>query len=226
MCGLKRPGGPFLRELSKFIKVAVEHAARKGTTEIYCPCDECKNNVLWNDAETVRAHLVEFGFMEKYTTWSKHGKSNDDTNACHAVDVEVFSAGTTSHTSRFDVDEATTRADTGASDFGADVDDDFDVEEMLRHVKPQVLLTGATKGLDNFETLQKASKDLLYEESKGCAKQFTVLRTVLELMKLKAVHGWSDASFTDLLQLLSDVLPKPNNLPKSTYFATAAAEEH
>ena len=46
-----------------------------------------------------------------------------------------------------------------------------------------------------------------------------VLRTVLELMKLKAVHAWLDASFTELLQLLTDVLPKPNKLPKSTYYA-------
>ena len=86
----------------------------------------------------------------------------------------------------------------------------------MQVVEPQVLMNGSTKGLDNFEMLQKASKDLLYE---GCAKEFIVLCIVLDLMKLKATHGWSDASFTDFLDLLTNVLSRPNNLPKSTYFA-------
>jgi uncharacterized Zn finger protein (UPF0148 family) len=42
---------------------------------------------------------------------------------------------------------------------------------------------------------------------------------VLELLKLKASHGWSDNSFSDLLSLLPKLLPKPNTLPTSTYRA-------
>ena len=52
------------------------------------------------------------------------------------------------------------------------MDDDFDVKEVLHHVEPQLLMGGKTKGLDNFKTLHMESKDLLYEESKGCAKEF------------------------------------------------------
>ena len=77
-------------------------------------------------------------------------------------------------------------------------------------------MSGLVKDLDNFETMKKASEDLLYE---GCSKEFTVLCTVLELMKLKAAYGWLDASFMDLLELLTDVLSKPNSFLKSTYFA-------
>jgi hypothetical protein len=40
---------------------------------------------------------------------------------------------------------------------------------------------------------------------------------VLELLKLKASHGWSDNSFSELLSLLAKLLPKPNTLPTSTY---------
>jgi hypothetical protein len=39
----------------------------------------------------------------------------------------------------------------------------------------------------------------------------------LELLKWKASNGWSDSSFSALLELLSKVLPKPNGLPTSTY---------
>jgi hypothetical protein len=44
-----------------------------------------------------------------------------------------------------------------------------------------------------------------------------VLWITLELLKLKASNGWSDSSFSALLELLSNVLPKSNGLPTSTY---------
>ena len=64
---VKRPTRLFLRELSKFIKVAVEHAKVKGTMEIYCSCVQCKNNMLGHDVETAKTHSVDFGFVERYT---------------------------------------------------------------------------------------------------------------------------------------------------------------
>jgi hypothetical protein len=42
---------------------------------------------------------------------------------------------------------------------------------------------------------------------------------VLELLKLKANHAWSDNSFLELLSLLAKLLPKPNTLPTSSYRA-------
>lgn len=118
----------------------------------------------------------------------------------HIIEIEGRAAR---RNTRVNVDEAGTSAWTDTGNVGADSVDhcatdgvsEFDVEEMLRHVKPQVS--------NNMETLEKASKDLLYEASKGCGENYTVLCTVLELMKLKAIHGWSGTSFTDLLQLLS-----------------------
>jgi hypothetical protein len=82
-----------------------------------------------------------------------------------------------------------------------------------------VFLQCRNKGFDNFETLNKASRDLLYEECKGCHKEQTVLRMILELLKLKASNRWSDSSFSALLELLCKVLPRANGLPTSTYLA-------
>jgi hypothetical protein len=65
----------------------------------------------------------------------------------------------------------------------------------------------------------KASRDDLYEECKGCHRENTVLRMTLEVLKLKASNGWSDNSLSALLELLSNVLPKPNGLLTSTYLA-------
>jgi hypothetical protein len=78
---------------------------------------------------------------------------------------------------------------------------------------------GADRGLDNMEILEKSSREPLYDESNGCGKEFTQLRVVLELIKLKTSHGWSDNSFLELLSLIAKLLPKLNTLPTSTYRA-------
>jgi hypothetical protein len=93
------------------------------------------------------------------------------------------------------------------------------VEKLMHNVAPDVLLQRRNKGFDNFEMLDKALSDILYEECKGCDKEHTMLCMTLELMKLKITSGWSDTSFSALLKLLTKVLPKPNGLPSSTYQA-------
>jgi hypothetical protein len=98
-------------------------------------------------------------------------------------------------------------------------DEGFDVEELMRNVAPDVLLQRRNKGFDNFEILDKASRDHLYVECKGCDKEHMMLWMTLEHMKLKATNGWSDTSFSDLLELLTKVLSKSNCLPSSTYQA-------
>jgi hypothetical protein len=70
-----------------------------------------------------------------------------------------------------------------------------------------------------MDILEKSSKVLLCDESNGCGKEFTQLCVMLELLKLKASHGWSDNSFSELLNLLAKLLPKPNTLPTGTYKA-------
>jgi hypothetical protein len=41
----------------------------------------------------------------------------------------------------------------------------------MRNIAPDVLLQRRNKSFDNFETLDKTSRDLLYEECKGCDKK-------------------------------------------------------
>jgi hypothetical protein len=96
-------------------------------------------------------------------------------------------------------------------------DEGFDVEELMCNVAPDVLLQRRNKGFSNFDMLDKASGDLLYEECKGCDKEHTVLWMTLELLNLMASSGWSNTSFSALIELLTKVLPKPNGLSSSTY---------
>jgi hypothetical protein len=91
------------------------------------------------------------------------------------------------------------------------------VEKLMHNVAPHVLLRRKNKAFDNFEMLDKALRDLLYEKCKVCDKEHTVLWMMLELLKLKGSNGWSDTSFSSLLELLTKVLPKPNGLTTGTY---------
>jgi hypothetical protein len=58
-------------------------------------------------------------------------------------------------------------------------DEGFDVEELMCNVAADVLLQRRNKGFDNFEMLDKASRDLHYKESKECDKEHTVLWMML-----------------------------------------------
>jgi len=67
-----------------------------------------------------------------------------------------------------------------------------------------------------YDTLQSDSKKPLYL---GCNNSLTLLSVVLSLVNVKARYGWSDKSFSSLLQVVHDMLLKENTLPKSYYQA-------
>ena len=75
---------------------------------------------------------------------------------------------------------------------------------------------------DEFMTDPKSFKQLLEDAEKplypGCV-QFTKLSALVKLYNVKARYGWSDKSFSDLLQILGDMLPVNNEMPLSMYEA-------
>ncbi|KAL6312439.1 hypothetical protein AAG906_004807 [Vitis piasezkii] len=49
--------------------------------------------------------------------------------------------------------------------------------------------------------------------------KYTKLSALVKLYNLKARYGWSDKGFSELLQLLGDMLPLNNEMPLSMYEA-------
>jgi hypothetical protein len=158
---------------------------------------------LYKDHKIIHEHLVQSGFMDNYFSWSKHGETQPRTKSIIVEKEEE----------NMNADHVYSHHDVGENDEG------LDVEKLMWNVAADVLLQCRNKGFYNFETLNKALRDLLYEECKGCHKEHTVLWMTLELLKLKASNGWSNSSFPTLLELLSKVLPKSNGLSTSTYLA-------
>jgi hypothetical protein len=140
--------------------------------------------------------------MDNFFIWSKHSETQPRTkNIIDEREEEIMNVP----------DHVYSHHDDGGEDDVGENDEGLDVEEH------HVLLQCRNKGFNNFETFDKAWRDLRYEECKWCHKEHTVLWMKLELLKMKASNEWSDSSFTTLLKLLRKVLPKPNGMPNITY---------
>ncbi len=119
--------------------------------------------IAWLDSKVVQSHLIKRGFKKSYTIWTTHGEID---NALLEVDRGEVRDDNSHYQDRGVFDGADHGID--------DDDDDFDYEELLRHVEPQVLNSmGTDRGLDNMELLEKSSREHLYDESNGCSKEFT-----------------------------------------------------
>jgi len=71
------------------------------------------------------------------------------------------------------------------------------------------------KSAQMYDSLEDDSKKSLYP---GCTR-FTRLSAISKLFNVKARNGWTDRSFTELLELLHEMLPKGNMLPTRHYEA-------
>jgi hypothetical protein len=201
MFDLARIDHMYIENVRRFFKEAKRHANSQNKNNIFYLYIDHENKTVWSDSKVVQSHLIKRGFKRNYIIWTKQGEIDD---TLHEVDIGV---GDNNSDGVFDGD-----------DHDIADDDDFDYQELLRHVEPYVLSSmGTQRGLYNMDILEKSSKYLLYDESNGCGKEFTQLRVVLELLKLKASHVWFDNNFSKLLSLLAKLLAKPNTLHTRTY---------
>jgi len=70
-----------------------------------------------------------------------------------------------------------------------------------------------------FEKLKGMVTDMKTPLYPGCKGKYTKLYTSLKLLQLKATHHMTDRGFKALLDLLRDMLPEGNEIPKTTYEA-------
>jgi hypothetical protein len=121
---------------------------------------------MFKDREVIHEHLVQCGFMDNYFIWTKHGEAQPGTESIIDERAEE-NMGI--------LDDVCSHHDDGCEDdIGQNdanhSDEGFDVEELMRNVEPNVFLPRRNKCFNNFEMLDKALRDLLYKECKGCDK--------------------------------------------------------
>jgi hypothetical protein len=109
---------------------------------------------MYKDHKIICEHLVWSGFLDNYFIWSKHCETQPRTESIidEREEENMNADNVYSHH-----DDGGDRNDVGENNEG------LDVEELMRNVALDVLLQCRNKGFDNFETLNKASRDLYKE---------------------------------------------------------------
>ena len=75
-------------------------------------------------------------------------------------------------------------------------------ESIANRLDHDDVLFGSPRWLENFREMKQAAIDPLY---KDCPKHWMGLRFNLLMLMLKALHGWSNTSFNDLLRILAHI---------------------
>ncbi|XP_074283417.1 uncharacterized protein LOC141607966 [Silene latifolia] len=209
----------FRKGVEDFCRSAFNYAKRMGDDEFFCPCVDCSNVETVPSIRVLREHVVCRGFRQDYHIWIWHGEEgvyredssiNDQMSGQHEeiehhVDIEHHLEEEPNP--NIDVSDEDTRVT--IDDENVDDDDDR-LNEMLNGLEDEM-----SNRPDVFESLMQASETPLYP---GCIK-YTKLYAVLTFFNIKAKHGWSDKSFTELLEALQDMFPEGNQIPKSNYYA-------
>jgi len=164
---------------------------------------DCRNFVVSDDIQQILTHLVRRGFMKDYLIWTKHEEGSSMPYAIGIptnIDVdspEVLVDGfefvhetqqpdTNGLTAEHVMPNVPDHGFAGGNEDGAEtsmvVEDSEFLEAMLcRHAEDPSMFF-----MKGMETLMKAAEEPLYDESKGCTKEFTTLWYVLKLLVVQS----------------------------------------
>jgi hypothetical protein len=60
----------YLENVRQFVEEAKRHANSQNKNDIFCPCVDCENIIVWPDSKVVQPHLNKRGFKRNYTIWT------------------------------------------------------------------------------------------------------------------------------------------------------------
>ncbi|XP_039115902.1 uncharacterized protein LOC120251450 [Dioscorea cayenensis subsp. rotundata] len=94
-------------------------------------------------------------------------------------------------------------------------DSDEDTEELTEGISVEQLGDGCAEENSNFLKLLRDAEEELFP---GC-KTFSKLSFIIHLYHIKCLGGWTEKSFTKVLELLGRVFGEHSSWPKSSYEA-------
>ncbi|XP_021995110.1 uncharacterized protein LOC110892035 [Helianthus annuus] len=198
----------YTKGVSTFLKVAEANRRNVGSKEIWCPCMSCKTFQKFGNIRDIEYHLLANGFMPNYTCWSKHGESRID-GATTSTNIDNEDNENLLYDGNLNVDDLNDD-DLNGDDLTDDTLNDKNLDDMFKDLENDI-------DDDDYIKLQHLIEDAQKPLYSDC--EISKLEAVLKLFNLKAKNRWSDTSFTDLLVVLHEILPKDNELPISFYQA-------
>jgi hypothetical protein len=73
MYDLARIDPVYIENVHHFVEGAMGHANRQKRSDIFYPCVDCENKIVWSDSKMVKSHLIKRGFKKSYTLWTTRG---------------------------------------------------------------------------------------------------------------------------------------------------------
>ncbi|XP_019156997.1 PREDICTED: uncharacterized protein LOC109153602 isoform X2 [Ipomoea nil] len=208
----KRTTLKYMQGVQEFIQYAEKNKSNKVEEFIVCPCCDCKNLRGFRTSEQVKSHLIRRGFKKGYSRWVWHGENllpsisaTENEDHVNSGSHEESDTHANSQTNANNKENDENRASSDEND-----EDNDRMDEMMHDVQGDF-----SEMPPEFKRLFDNVEKPLYS---GCTK-FTELSAALKLYYLKTKNGWSDKSFTGLLELLKDMLPSDNELSNSIYKA-------
>ncbi|XP_066387109.1 uncharacterized protein [Miscanthus floridulus] len=204
MYNADRRSQDFIEGLHYFLGVA---EANKRDGFICCPCALCKNLKEYSSSMSLHSHLLKSGFMSNYICWTKHGESGVMMEEGEGEDLDIDDI-----IAQYGAFDDTTM---GGDEEEVAVEDDLGdaLGDAIRDAQQE---WESEKEKVKLERMLEDHRKLLYPMAEEGQKK---LGTTLELLQWKAKNGVSDKAFGNLLNLIKKMLPKPNELPTTTYEA-------
>ncbi|XP_020245318.1 uncharacterized protein LOC109823444 [Asparagus officinalis] len=187
----------FIAGVDCFIEFALQHSV-EGRSNVCCPCKKCQNHCSY-DTKTIKMHIVKNGFVHGYTKWYFHGENR---KRLREETINMLP-------SRDDIARMLASICPSSSTYENDVTSDSSNR------------TGRDRNVRNFENLIEDAKKPLYP---NCQK-YSKLSFIVRLFQIKCLNKWSNKSLSSLLELLKDLLPEDNLVPKTWYEAKKVMDE-
>jgi len=141
-------------------------------------------NCIWARRHVIYEHLIISGFLEGYDLWVHHGE---------------------------EIPSPTSKDEDMVDDEDSHDDNNALLYDTFRNVvEAKEDKEGPNDEARKFYQLINDTNQELYPR----CESFSTLSFIIRLYLLKCLHGWSNFSFTDLLQLLKEVMPNLN-IPES-----------
>jgi hypothetical protein len=213
---LPRSSREYIRGVMEFVKFAREHESRKDV--IVCPCKKCLLGKSWS-SEVVFTHLTSgTGIIEGYTEWIMHGESlvppvQSETihEAPRRLQVDGIPLHGGSSGMQDMLNDVFMMHDICVEAGGSQVRDEVEAEAEPVDVE----IEDSNRVPNKLEELLKDADTPLHGNTKH-----SKLGAIVRLFSIKCMGGWSNTSFSMLLEFINELMhPDASLLPKDTYEA-------
>jgi len=208
---LPRSSREYIRGVMAFVKFAREHESRKWV--IVCPCKKCLLGKSWS-CEIVFAHLTSgAGIIEGYTEWIMHGElpvppvHNETTHeAPRTLQVDSIPLNGGSSGMQDMLTDVFAMHDVCVEVGGSQVGVDAEAESEYVDVE----IEDSNRVPNKLEDLLKDADTPLHGNTKH-----SKLGAIVRLYSIKCMSGWSNTSFSMLLEFINELMHPYASLPKT-----------